>query len=49
LEHNTARGTLRRDDIGRRLEVQESRMDHATPMRSIALMGARVIPAMAAL
>ena len=29
------------------LEAQESRMDHATTMRSIELMGAKVIPAMA--
>jgi hypothetical protein len=27
------------------LEAQESRMDHATTMRSIELMGAKVIPA----
>jgi alkanesulfonate monooxygenase SsuD/methylene tetrahydromethanopterin reductase-like flavin-dependent oxidoreductase (luciferase family) len=31
------------------LEAQESRMDHATTMRSIELMGARVIPAIAKL
>jgi alkanesulfonate monooxygenase SsuD/methylene tetrahydromethanopterin reductase-like flavin-dependent oxidoreductase (luciferase family) len=31
------------------LEAQESRMDHATTMRSIELMGAKVIPAMATL
>jgi len=29
------------------LEAQESRMDHPTTMRSIELMGAKVIPAMA--
>jgi alkanesulfonate monooxygenase SsuD/methylene tetrahydromethanopterin reductase-like flavin-dependent oxidoreductase (luciferase family) len=29
------------------LEAQESRMDHATTMRSIELMGAKVIPAIA--
>ena len=29
------------------LEAQESRMDHATTMRSIELMGKSVIPAMA--
>ena len=29
------------------LEAQESRMDHETTMRSIELMGAKVIPAMA--
>ena len=31
------------------LEAQESRMDHATTMRSIELMGAKVIPAIAKL
>ena len=31
------------------LEAQESRMDHATTMRSIELMGKSVIPAMAGL
>ena len=31
------------------LEAQESRMDHPTTMRSIELMGAKVIPAMGAL
>jgi hypothetical protein len=31
------------------LEAQESRMDHPTTMRSIELMGAKVIPAMASL
>ena len=31
------------------LEAQESRMDHPTTMRSIELMGAKVIPAVAAL
>jgi alkanesulfonate monooxygenase SsuD/methylene tetrahydromethanopterin reductase-like flavin-dependent oxidoreductase (luciferase family) len=31
------------------LEAQESRMDHATTMRSIELMGATVIPALATL
>jgi alkanesulfonate monooxygenase SsuD/methylene tetrahydromethanopterin reductase-like flavin-dependent oxidoreductase (luciferase family) len=31
------------------LEAQESRMDHATTMRSIELMGAKVIPAAAGL
>ena len=31
------------------LEAQESRMDHPTTMRSIELMGAKVIPALAAL
>jgi alkanesulfonate monooxygenase SsuD/methylene tetrahydromethanopterin reductase-like flavin-dependent oxidoreductase (luciferase family) len=31
------------------LEAQESRMDHATTMRSIELMGAKVIPALAGL
>jgi len=31
------------------LEAQESRMDHPTTMRSIELMGAKVIPAMATL
>jgi hypothetical protein len=31
------------------LEAQESRMDHATTMRSIGLMGKHVIPAMAGL
>lgn len=29
------------------LETQESRMDHPTAMRSIELMGAKVIPALA--
>jgi alkanesulfonate monooxygenase SsuD/methylene tetrahydromethanopterin reductase-like flavin-dependent oxidoreductase (luciferase family) len=29
------------------LEAQESRMDHATTMRSIELMGAKVIPEIA--
>ena len=29
------------------LEAQESRMDHPTTMRSIELMGAKVIPALA--
>jgi alkanesulfonate monooxygenase SsuD/methylene tetrahydromethanopterin reductase-like flavin-dependent oxidoreductase (luciferase family) len=29
------------------LEAQESRMDHPTTMRSIELMGAKVIPAIA--
>jgi alkanesulfonate monooxygenase SsuD/methylene tetrahydromethanopterin reductase-like flavin-dependent oxidoreductase (luciferase family) len=31
------------------LEAQESRMDHPTTMRSIELMGAKVVPAVAAL
>ena len=31
------------------LEAQESRMDHPTTMRSIELMGAKVIPALNAL
>ena len=31
------------------LEAQESRLDHPTTMRSIELMGAKVIPAVAAL
>ena len=31
------------------LEAQESRMDHPTTMRSIELMGAKVIPSMASL
>ena len=31
------------------LEAQESRMDHPTTMRSIELMGAKVIPAIAKL
>jgi len=31
------------------LEAQESRMDHATTMRSIDLMGTKVIPAVARL
>ena len=31
------------------LEAQESRMDHPTTMRSIELMGAKVIPAVATL
>jgi len=31
------------------LEAQESRMDHPTTMRSIELMGAKVIPAVARL
>jgi hypothetical protein len=31
------------------LEAQESRMDHPTTMRSIELMGAQVIPAIAKL
>jgi len=31
------------------LEAQESRMDHPTTMRSIELMGAKVIPTMGAL
>ena len=31
------------------LEAQESRMDHPTTMRSIELMGAKVIPAVASL
>jgi alkanesulfonate monooxygenase SsuD/methylene tetrahydromethanopterin reductase-like flavin-dependent oxidoreductase (luciferase family) len=31
------------------LEAQESRMDHPTTMRSIELMGAKVLPAMARL
>jgi alkanesulfonate monooxygenase SsuD/methylene tetrahydromethanopterin reductase-like flavin-dependent oxidoreductase (luciferase family) len=31
------------------LEAQESRMDHATTMRSIELMGSKVIPATATL
>jgi alkanesulfonate monooxygenase SsuD/methylene tetrahydromethanopterin reductase-like flavin-dependent oxidoreductase (luciferase family) len=31
------------------LEAQESRMDHPTTMRSIELMGAKVIPAIARL
>src|SRR5439155_42646 len=31
------------------LEAQESRMDHPTTMRSIELMGAKVIPALATL
>jgi alkanesulfonate monooxygenase SsuD/methylene tetrahydromethanopterin reductase-like flavin-dependent oxidoreductase (luciferase family) len=31
------------------LEAQESRMDHATTMRSIELMGAKVIPGVSAL
>jgi alkanesulfonate monooxygenase SsuD/methylene tetrahydromethanopterin reductase-like flavin-dependent oxidoreductase (luciferase family) len=31
------------------LEAQESRMDHPTTMRSIELMGAKVIPALAGL
>ena len=31
------------------LEAQESRMDHPTTMRSIELMGAKVIPQMAQL
>jgi alkanesulfonate monooxygenase SsuD/methylene tetrahydromethanopterin reductase-like flavin-dependent oxidoreductase (luciferase family) len=31
------------------LEAQESRMDHPTTMRSIGLMGAKVVPAVAAL
>jgi alkanesulfonate monooxygenase SsuD/methylene tetrahydromethanopterin reductase-like flavin-dependent oxidoreductase (luciferase family) len=31
------------------LEAQESRMDHPTTMRSIELMGARVIPEIAKL
>jgi alkanesulfonate monooxygenase SsuD/methylene tetrahydromethanopterin reductase-like flavin-dependent oxidoreductase (luciferase family) len=31
------------------LEAQESRMDHPTTLRSIELMGAKVIPAMARL
>jgi hypothetical protein len=29
------------------LEAQESRMDHPTTLRSIELMGAKVIPALA--
>ena len=31
------------------LEAQESRMDHPTTMRSIELMGAKVVPAVAGL
>jgi alkanesulfonate monooxygenase SsuD/methylene tetrahydromethanopterin reductase-like flavin-dependent oxidoreductase (luciferase family) len=31
------------------IEAQESKMDHATTMRSIELMGAKVIPAVATL
>ena len=38
----------RQHDIGHlQLEAQESRMDHETTMRSIELMVAKVIPAMA--